>query len=167
MATIRPAVFRRLARDIDANAATVPAHPPDNEKRAAAAACEGSRPVRCPYRRVAEGLDGNKAWWRFRFARAPPPVCIPAGQLPATQAASRAALLCPLPCSPPLSAKAPSRRGPWRCIPHPSMRAVTAIASRASPANRTCATQASVPADFTCNCSSANRGQRRTKFSFT
>src|ERR1700691_968855 len=137
MAIIRPAVFRRLARDIDATAATVPAHPPDNEKRAAAAACEGSRPVRCPCRRVEEGLDGNKAWWRFRSARAPPPACIPAGQLRATQAASRAALLCPLPCSPPLSAIVPSRRGPWRCTPHPSMPAVTVIAGRANLANRT------------------------------
>src|ERR1700691_4639840 len=137
MAIIRPAVFRRLARDIDATAATVPAHPPDNEKRAAAAAYEGSRPLRCPCRRVEEGLDGNKAWWRFPFARAPPLACIPAGQLPTTQAASRAALLCLLPCSPPLSAKARSRRGPWRCTPHPSMPAVTAIAGRANLANQT------------------------------
>ena len=131
------AVFRILARDIDARAPTVRARLPDNEMTGAAAACEGLPLARYPYRKVRAELDGSKVWWRFRFGRARPPACIPAGPLPAVQVASRAMPLCPLPCNRPLFAIAPTLRGPSQCTPHPSTRVARAIAGRASPANRT------------------------------
>src|ERR1035437_2200207 len=52
--------------------------------------------ARYPYRKAMEGLGGNTASSKFRFALAPPRACIPAELRPAVRAAFPVESLCPL-----------------------------------------------------------------------